>query len=186
MLIDVSRALLSLVLGSLILVGCGRGTLTVSEYAAAAEDLVAVMETQFESLDTDWESQTPTAEGAQRYWTRRLAIRAEFLEGVRALDPPDEVVDQHTAAIDVFTRITAADEALAARVATLDTVTEHWQWVETPEGQAAEAVLEEVYAFCRASQAEFDATGAREPLTDVPWVPPEMKEIVRVAFGCPS
>ena len=68
----------------------------------------------------------------------------------------------------------------------LETVTEHWQWVETPEGQAAEAVLEDVYAFCRASQAEFDATGEREPLADVPWVPPEMKEIVSVAFGCPS
>lgn len=180
-----NRALPSLVLGSLILVGCGRGTLTVSEYAAAAEDLVAVMEAQFESLDTDWESQAPTAEGARRYWTRRLAIRAEFLEGVRALDPP-EIVNQHTAALDVFTRITAADEALAARVATLETVTEHWQWVEMPEGQAAEAVLEDVYAFCRASQAEFDATGEREPLADVPWVPPEMKEIVSVAFGCPS
>jgi hypothetical protein len=64
-------------------------------------------------------------------------------------------------------------------------VTEHWQWVETPEGQAADAVLEEVFAFCRASQAEFDATEVREALEDAAWVPSEMKEVVKVAFGCP-
>jgi hypothetical protein len=57
--------------------------------------------------------------------------------------------------------------------------------VNTAEGQAAEAVLEEVFAFCRASQAEFDATEERESLEDVPWLPPEMTEIVKVAFGCP-
>jgi hypothetical protein len=168
-----------------ILVACGGGSLTVSEYAAEAEALVAVLEARFESLDTEWESKTPTPEGARAYWDGRLAVRAEFLQGVRALDPPDELAELHAAALDVFSRITAADEALAARVATFETVTEHWQWVDTAEGQAAEAVLEEVFAFCRASQAEFDATEERESLEDVPWLPPEMTEIVKVAFGCP-
>ena len=57
--------------------------------------------------------------------------------------------------------------------------------MDTPEGQAADAVLEEVFAFCRASQAEFDATEDREALEDAAWVPSEMKEVVKVAFGCP-
>lgn len=168
------------------LVGCGGSSLTVAEYAAEAEDLVAEMEAGFASLDAEWESQEPSAEGAQAYWARRLEIRTDFLEGVKALDPPDRVADQHDAALDVFGRLNAADEALAARVATFETVTEHWQWVDTPEGQAADALLEEVFAFCRASQADFDATQEREILEDVPWIPSEMSEVVSVAFGCPE
>ena len=169
----------------MLLAACGGGTLTVPEYAVEIENLVAEMEAQFALLDADWESQPPTVDGARSYWERRMEIRYEFLESIRDLDAPDGVVAQHTAALDVFDRITAADETLAARVATFDTVSEHWQWVDTPEGQAAEAVLEDVYAFCRASQEEFDATAGRESLEDVPWVPPEMKEAIKVAFGCP-
>ena len=168
-----------------LLAACGSDSLTVSEYAAQAEDLVAEMESQFVALDQDWVGQPATAERARDYWRRRLIIRAEFLDGVEDLDPPEAVADQHAAAVDVFTRITQADEALAARVATYGTVTEHWQWVDTPEGQAADAILEEVYSFCRASQAEYDATQDREPLGDVAWIPDEMSEIVSVAFGCP-
>ena len=67
----------------------------------------------------------------------------------------------------------------------MTTIDDHWQWVDTPEGRAADAVLEEVYEFCRSSQAEYDATRDRESLNDLPWVPSEMREVVKVAFGCP-
>ena len=170
---------------TVVLGACSGGTLAPSEYAGQAEGLVAEMEAQFASIDSVWESQVPTVDGARSYWEQRLEIRAEFLEGVRSLKPSEGIADQHAAALDVFERITAADEAVAARVATFDGVTDHWQWVDTPEGQAAEAVLEDVFEFCRASQEEFDATADRESLEDVPWVPPEMKEAIKVAFGCP-
>jgi hypothetical protein len=170
---------------AVVLAACGGGSLTLSEYAAEAEELVAVMAAEFVALDAEWESQPPRLEGARTYWEGRLAVRAEFLEGVRALNPPDAVEAQHEAALDVFGRITAADEALAARVATFESITGHWEWVDTPEGKAADAVLEEVFAFCRASQAEFDATKDREALVDVPWLPSEASEVVSVAFGCP-
>ena len=85
----------------------------------------------------------------------------------------------------MFSRITTADERLAARVAEYEAVTEHRQWLDTPEGQESLAVLDEVYAFCRSSQAEYDVTSERGDLADAPWVPAEMKEIVSVAFGCP-
>ncbi len=169
-----------------LLAGCGGGPLTLSEYAAEAESLVDRMEAQFVALDESWESQTPSLEGALEYWDERLAIRTEMLEGVESLDPPEAVAEQHAAAVDVFTRFKEADEALAARVATMDSVTEHRPWQDTPEGQASLALLEEVYAFCRASQAEYDATQDREGLQDVPWLPSEMTEIVSVAFGCPE
>lgn len=173
------------VLCVVVLAACGGGSLTLSEYAAEAEDLVEVMAAEFGALDAEWESQPPSLEGARRYWEGRLAIRAEFLEAVRTLNPPDAVEAQHEAALDVFGRITAADETLAARVATFESIAEHWEWVDTPEGEAAEAVLEEVFAFCRASQAEFDATKDREALVDIPWLPSEASEVVSVAFGCP-
>lgn len=170
---------------ALAVAACGGGTLTLTEYATEVEALVAEMESSFDSIDSRWEGQAPTIEGARQYWDRRLEIRADFLAGVRDLNPPEELETQHETALDLFGRITAADEALAARVATFETITEHWQWVGTPEGHAAEAVLAEVYSFCRASQAEYDATADREALRDVPWIPPEMQQVVKVAFGCP-
>ena len=170
----------------LALAACGSATLTVSEYAAQAEALVDDMEAQFADIDSAWESQTPSLEGALVYWEGRLAIRAEFLKSIEALEPPASVAAQHAAALDVFARITAADEALAARVTAMDEVTEHRQWRETPEATASLALLEEVYAFCRASQAEYDATQDREGLGDVSWLPSEMTEVVSVAFGCPD
>lgn len=170
---------------AVILTACGGGPMTLSEYATQAETLVMTMRSDFATLDAEWESQTPTLEGALDYWDHRLAIRAVFLEGVEDLDPPAEVVDQHQAALDVFRRITAADEALAARVAGMDAVNGHRGWLNTPEGQASLAVLDEVYAFCRSAQAQYDATEEREALEDVEWLPGEMQEVVKVAFGCP-
>lgn len=170
---------------AVVLVACSSESLTLTEYAEQAEELVAEMEARFGELDAEWEAQAPSAEGAHDYWKGRLAIRDEFLEGVRALDPPDEALAQHEEALDVFARITAADEALAARVTEMDAVTEHWAWVDTPEGRAADAVLEDVFAFCRESQAEFDATAEQDSLEDSSWVPSEVAEVVKVAFGCP-
>jgi hypothetical protein len=179
------RRVCSSALVILLFTACGGGSLSVSEYAAEAEELVAEMEARFVSLDADWEAQVPSMEGALEYWEGRLDIRHDFLEGVRALQPPDEVLPMHQSALEVFDRITVADEALAARAATFEAVTEHWQWVDTPEGRTADAVLEEVYDFCRASQEEFDATQGGEALEDVPWISPEVQEVVKVAFGCP-
>ena len=167
------------------LAACGGGTLTLTEYAAEAEELVSVMEADFARLDTEWLSRPPELDRARDYWDGRLTIRYAFLEAVAELEPPEAVVDQHQAALDVFGRVTTADEALAARVERFEEITDHWQWEDTPEGQAAEALLEEVFAFCRASQAEYDATQDRAALQDVPWIPSEMSEVVSVAFGCP-
>lgn len=164
---------------------CGSGEPSLSEYAAGAEALVAKMRADFAVIDSEWESEEPTKERALRYWEARLAIRAEFLEGVQSLQPPAEVADQHAAALDVFTRMKEADQALAARVADLTDVTTHRGWLDTSEGRASLAVLDEVYEFCRASQAEYDATAQRERLHDLAFLPPEMKQIVSVAFGCP-
>ena len=181
---DICRRCAVLVL-ALALASCGAGELSLTEYAGEVEGLVAEMEERFATIDAEWLSQPADIARAREYWDERMEIRSDFLESIRELRPPEEVVDQHEAAIDVFDRITDADVALRARVDQYATIDDHWQWVDTPEGRAADAVLEEVFAFCRASQEEFDATQERESFDEMPWLPSQMKEVVRVAFGCP-
>jgi hypothetical protein len=83
-----------------------------------------------------------------------------------------------------MTRYTAAEEAYARRVGKVETA-EEWDLLEeTPEALAVSAVHEEMIAFCRARQAQFDATADREVFADVPWIPSEMQEVVTVLFGC--
>ncbi len=85
------------------------------------------MEADFAVLDTEWLSEAPTVARALDYWDGRLDVREQFLEGIQDLKPPERLLDQHTTALDVFTRITAADEALAATVADWDTIDDHRQ-----------------------------------------------------------
>jgi hypothetical protein len=55
---------------------------------------------------------------------------------------------------------------------------------DTPEGVAARAADERAIVLCDAAQETLDSTDSRSELEGVPWIPPEMKRIVRVAFGC--
>jgi hypothetical protein len=172
----------------LVLVGlsaCSAPTLTVPEYADEIEDLVAVMEERFAEADADWEGQQPSLEGAIAYWDERLDIRNDFLSDLEEIPYPPEVEAMHETSLELFRRITAADVAIAESVEEYGDVTEHRPWLATEEGQASLAILAEVYEFCRSSQAEFDATSDRQDLEDVPWLPPEMSEVIKVAFGCP-
>jgi hypothetical protein len=165
---------------------CGAGSLTLSEYAAVSEELATEAIGRLETLDAEWESQDPTVEGARAYWEGRVEARVAFLEGIEALNPPDEFAEIHATALDLFGRLVAAEEALADRVSTLEVVAEHGAWWDTPEGQAVLAVDEEAIAICQAGQAQFNATGGRETLSETPWIPSQLKEAVRVAFGCPD
>ena len=164
---------------------CGSPTPTAAEYADEIEDLVGDMEERFAAADAAWEAETPSLDGALAYWDERLDIREDFIDDLEEMRYPPEVADMHDAALEVFRRITAADVAIAESVRAYPEVTEHRPWLDTPEGQASLAVLEDVFAFCRESQAEFDATTEREGLEDVPWLPSEMSQVIKVAFGCP-
>ena len=77
-----------------------------------------------------------------------------------------------------------AEEALASRVSSFETATTPDQWWETPEGEAVRVVDAEILAFCLEFQASYDATIDRLVASDVPWIPREMKEIVRIDIGC--
>lgn len=165
--------------------GCASSEPTLSEYASEVEALVAEMESRFVSIDAEWLGGPPNVDRAAEYWDDRLEIRNDFLDAIKELDPPEDVEAMHAQSIDLFSRITQADVALRAKAESYAEFDDHWQWADTEAGRAADAVLEDVYTFCRDSQQEFDDTRDRETFAEMPWVPSEMKEVVRVAFGCP-
>jgi len=171
---------------TLTVIACGGGSLTMTEYAAESEVIAADVIGRIAAADAAWESQPPTPERAKAYWEARLAARHDFMDAVHALDPPGEFADFHNAAVEVYGKVTAAEEALAARSAEYETFTDHGQWWDTPEGRAARALDDEGIAICQAAQAEFDATAQRDEFSDAPWIPPELKEVVRAALGCPE
>ncbi len=170
---------------AIVAAGCGSSELTLSEYASEVEAQVAEMESRFVSIDAEWLGGSPSVDRAAEYWEDRLEIRNDFLDAIKELDPPEDVEAMHTQSIDLFSRITQADAALRAKAESFTEFDDHWQWADTEEGRAADAVLEDIYAFCRGSQQEFDDTKDRETFAEMHWVPTEMKEVVRVAFGCP-
>ncbi len=92
----------------------------------------------------------------------------------------------HTYALDVFGRLIEAERAMAAQVEADGVTAEHWGWWNTPQGAAARAIDNEGIALCIAAQEDFDATQDRQALSDTPWIPTEMREVVRVAYGCPD
>jgi hypothetical protein len=165
--------------------GCGGAAMSVSEYATAAESLVVAMEADFERIEDRWTASPATVEGAVEYWEQRLEIRHAFLEATKGLLPPDSLAGMHEAAIDIFERLGAADLIVAESVRGYQTIEEHWQWDYTPEGQAVLEIMDEVYSFCRAAQADFDATAQGSAFEDLPWIPSEMTEEASVALGCP-
>ena len=167
-----------------VVAACGGGSLSMSEYNVQGTALVTVMEQRIFTLDAEWESQAQTVERARSYWDRRLEARVEALEGLQALNPPDEVAELHETGLRLFSNLTAAEEDLAIRVASFQTVTERAQWWNTAEGKAVRAADEEIDAFCHVFQAAYDATIERVILSDVPWIPSDMKEFVQIDIGC--
>jgi hypothetical protein len=168
----------------LVVAACGGGSLTLSEYAAQGQAVVTVMEERIGKLDAEWDSQPSTVEGARTYWDHRLEARVEALEGLQDLNPPDGIAELHVTGLDLFSRLTAAEEALAVRVASFETVTEPGEWWNTAEGNAVHAVEEEIDALCQVFQAMYDATLERMSFSDVPWIPAEMKEPIQIDIGC--
>ena len=69
--VDVRRLLVGLSFIVLV-VACGEGPMTLTEYATEVEDLVATMEAQFDALDEDWLSAAPSLDRAAEYWDTRL------------------------------------------------------------------------------------------------------------------
>jgi len=181
---EVVRRIMAVVFFGLLLASCGGGSLSLAEYNEQGMALGTVMEERIYALDAAWDSQTATEEDARTYWDRRIEAYETALEGFQGLEPAREAAELHRTGMELFTKLVAAEKALAVRVASFETVTGPEQWWNTAEGAAVAAVGEEIYSFCLIFQAMYDATVERIVVSDVPWIPSEMKEIVQVDIGC--
>jgi outer membrane murein-binding lipoprotein Lpp len=156
---------------------------SLTDYADQLEGLVTTMNARLDALDAEVEG-TQDLDQVKGYARERVEARSDFIDGLRSLDPPEEVAELHTAALEIMSRLTKAESVLAERVQGMETSAGIDSIWDTPEGVAARAADEQAVALCRAAEAEINSTEERSTFEDVPWIPAEMKEIVRVAFGC--
>jgi len=81
-------------------------------------------------------------------------------------------------------RLTPTNDALSAKVDEYED-SDDWDAVmRSPEAEDARAAGLAILDFCQQRQAELDATAEREGLSEAPWIPADMQEVVLVAFGC--
>lgn len=140
------------------------------------------MNAQIDSVDVRLEAATSTEE-VLSLWDERLLARETLISAIQTLDTPAEVVELRAAAVDILTRLVAAETALrhkGAEFATLQQFSGIW---DTPEGQAARAVDAEAVAICQAAESNLTEEGGTE-FGVAAWLRPELKEVVEVVFGC--
>ncbi len=175
------RSSLAVVCLTVMLVACGGGGLSLTEYAERVDALAFELGEQLDAGDARMSTGTPTLEDAQEVLTSAVAARTGFQEGVIALDPPEEFADVHTDFVEVHSRIIAAQEAFVARAATAATLEELDQ---SAEAEAYRAIGTEAASLCQEFRARIDTTADREVFADTPWIPADMKEVVEVTFRC--
>jgi hypothetical protein len=71
----------------------------------------------------------------------------------------------------------------AKTVVSIEDLDQVW---EGPEAQAVRAAEMQAIELCYAAQDQIDATEDREAFGDTPWIPSQLKEVVRVSFNCPE
>ena len=169
----------------LVLAGCGDGTQTLSEYSEEVTDLILTFDAELDAEAEEYSAIAPDVEGAQAYFQARVDGYRTIVDDVADLRPPDEVVDLHDALQEILGRLLETEEARAEFADTISDVADLDQVWEGAEAQAVLAAEQEAIVLCYAAQEQFDDTAEREGLQGVPWMPPEMKEVVRVALNCP-
>jgi len=158
-------------------------SMSLAEYAEEVERLVVTMNQRIGDGEAEVAAD-PTLERAQSYAVDRLDARHGFIEAFEALEPPGEVADLHTTALDIFNRLVAAETVVADLVMAAESFEEaDAVWI-SPQGEAFRRIDEEAVVLCAVVQADLDATQQREVFSDTPWISPEMKEVIDVAFRC--
>ena len=169
---------------SLVVVACGGGDLTLSEYSAQGQAITMVMEERIQALDSGLDFQTATTDDVDDYWDRRVEARVDALEGLQDLRPPATIIELHDYGLDLFSDVVEGEMAMAVRIASFDAVSEPSQWWDTAEGKSVQALNQQIFILCNQFQVMYDATVARVVLSDTPWIPDRMKEVVQVDIGC--
>jgi hypothetical protein len=169
---------------SLVVVACSSEDLTLGGYSTQGQAITMVMEERIQALDSGLDFQTASTDDVDDYWDRRVDARVDALEGLQDLNPPATIADLHEQGMDLFSDLVEGEKAMAVRMALFDAVTEPSQWWDTAEGKSVQAVNEQIFVLCNQFQVMYDATVASVVLSDTPWIPDRMKEVVQIDIGC--
>jgi hypothetical protein len=167
---------------ALVVASCG-GSMSMGEYAEAVETLVVTQNARLDALDAQYGPSTDLNE-IRTFARERVAARQRLVDGLEALDPPDTVADLHAEAISILRDLTAAEAAMAELVEEADDIESISNLWSSPEGVVARQADERAIRICEAAEASFDRSRPAAELEGVPWVPPELQEVINVTFGC--
>ena len=177
------RTYAACVVAALLAAACSSGV-TVAEYAEELEVMVQTMNARLDELEVTVENPRADAAELRAYFNGRAEIRQVFLDEFRAVEPPDRLRDFHEVALEIVTRLTAAELRQAEEAARIENLVSPTQVWSSPAGLALQEVDREAIELCSAAEAEFESTEENAIAAGVPWIPPEMKETVRVALYC--
>jgi hypothetical protein len=163
---------------------CGGSELTLTEYAEQIEGHTTALFLTLDDLTAEGTFAAPTVAEVQDVYSGVAAAFHRLLDGLREVEPPQDVAELHAESLEMAARLAAAGDAMALRAEAVESPDELGALFDSPEAGAVEAASEEIITFCLQRQAEFDATADREAFADTPWIPPEMQEVILVAFGC--
>ena len=178
---------------ALIITACGGGgELSVTDYVASLNAVVDTARGEYESLVTSPEGAVLIAKREQlaEYTPRDLQtalgalrdIEVGVEESVGAIQPPEGVADIHNFWFNFDSNFVPAQEALASRAG----AAADWDELsESPEMAAYRTALADDKRVCAEFEAQLNTPEEeRENLTDVPWIPSVMKQIVEAVLGC--
>jgi hypothetical protein len=172
------------VLSALLFSACGGGSLSLSEYSDEGAALFRRVDARLDAHAEQLLASPPDVAATQAFLDEMVVGYHELVDGIDVLEPPEEVAELHAALQEILASLLSAHEAWAAFAKTVLTIEELDQVWEGPEAQAVQAARLEAVDLCYAAQDHIDATRDREALEDVPWIPAELKEVVRVSFNC--
>ena len=175
----VRRVMAGLGVGML-LVGCGGGELSLTEYVDRLNVVNDDLNPRAEALISDLErSATPREVGATM--EQMAALRVDSVKAAEAIDPPEQIADLHQLFVNWEKQLLPIEEALAARAGSVA----GWEELfESAELAAYRAALVEGKQGCSEFQARLDATANRGVFADTPWIPSALSEIVSARLGC--
>ena len=164
-------------------IGCG-GTLTLTEYSETVEGLISEMNDTMGPLVASYEAMPQSVEQAQTLLRGTVTARTRFLDQYEELKPPDRIRELHELGVEVIGAMRAAEERLAARADQIETTADLDDLWRSAEYTAAIAANQRASNLCEQLQRGTDATADLEPFVGVPWLPPELKEVVNILFEC--
>ena len=166
--------------------GCSNGDLTVSQYATEVAELVQEFDARLDAEAEAYFSVSPSVDSLRKYLDVRVDGYRKAVDDLDAIEPPEQVAELHATFKEIMNTLLIAEEARAASADTIDSVEEITTVWEGPESQAVRIAEDRAVVLCYAAQEQFDETAeGAEALSDVPWMPPELKSAVRTALGCP-